>query len=103
MTPSAPYRASTRVTAASHDLPQHGLELQLAAHRDDGLQQGLGPVPGVDHRLQPRLQLGQQVIEPQLRHQRMGFSGVHRWLPAMSALDPVIVFQPAQPAIRRRD
>jgi hypothetical protein len=61
------------------------------------------PVPRVDHRLQPSLQLGQQVIEPELRHQRMGFSGVQGWLPAMSALNPVIVCQPARSAIRRRD
>ena len=84
-----------------HDLPERGLQVQLAAHRDDGLQQRMVPVPRVDHRLQPPLELSQQVIEPQLRHQRMGFSGVQGWLPAMSALDPVIVCQPVQPAIRR--
>ena len=59
-----------------HDPPERGLEFQLAAHRDDGFQQGVGPVPRVYHRLQPPLELSQQVIEPQLRHQRMGFSGV---------------------------
>jgi hypothetical protein len=33
------------------DPPQHGLQLQARADRDDRLQQGPGPVLGTDHRL----------------------------------------------------
>ena len=59
------------------DVPEHGFQVQLRADGDHGLQQGVRPVPGVDHRLQPRLQLVQQVIDPQLRHQRVSFRGFH--------------------------
>ena len=49
-----------------HDAAEHRLELQIAAHRENRLQQAMHPVAGRDHRLQPALKLGQQVIEPQI-------------------------------------
>ena len=58
-------------------VPEHGFQVQVAADGDDGLQQGMDPVAGVDHRLQPGLQLGQQLIEPELGHQRVPFRGFH--------------------------
>jgi hypothetical protein len=52
------------------DLAQHHLEVELAADRDNRLEQRVHPVPGGQHRLQPGLQLGEQVVEAQLRHDR---------------------------------
>ena len=66
------------MTAASHDLPQHHLEVEVAADGDDRLQQGVRPVPGGQDVLQADLQLGQQLIQAQLRHQRMCLLVVHR-------------------------
>src|SRR5204862_5037881 len=46
------------------DLPEHHLEFQVTADGDDGFEQRVCPVPGVQDRLQPQLQLYEEVIEP---------------------------------------
>ena len=54
------------------DLAEHDLQVQVAADGDDGLQQRMDPVAGRQHRLEPGLQLGQQLIEPELGQDRAG-------------------------------
>ena len=78
-----------------HDAAEHGLELEVAAHRDNRLKQAMHPVAGRDHRLQPALKLGQQVIKPQLRQDRMRLGGFHggRPPPAASGCDDQMVWQ----------
>ena len=71
------------------DPPEHHLQLELAADSDHRLQQRLRPVPGVEHRLQPGPELGQQVIEPQVRQQRAGVWVLHSLL--LVACHPMIV------------
>jgi len=53
-----------------HDLPQHDLQIEVAADRDDGLEQRMHPVPGGQHGLQADLQLSQKVIKAQVRQER---------------------------------
>ena len=60
------------------DLPEHDLEFEVAADRDHGFEEGMRPVPGVEDRLQPKLQLDEEVIEPQVRQQRAGVLALHR-------------------------
>src|SRR5690348_6897405 len=60
------------------DLPQYHLEFELAADRDHGFEEGMRAVPGVEDRLQPRLQLHQKVVEPQVRQQRTRVLPIHR-------------------------
>jgi hypothetical protein len=60
------------------DPPQHHLEVKVGTNRDDRLQQRVRPVPGVQDVLQADLQLGQQLIQAQLRHQRVRLRVVHR-------------------------
>jgi hypothetical protein len=50
-----------------HDPPQRRLQVQAGADGDDRLQQAAHLVPGPEHRLQPALQFGEQLIKPQLR------------------------------------
>ncbi len=45
------------------DLPEHDLQLEVAADRDDRLQQRVDAIARLDHRCQPDLQLGQQLIK----------------------------------------
>jgi hypothetical protein len=52
------------------DLPEHHFQLQLAAECDHRFQQRVRPVPGVEYRLQPGLEFGQQVVEAQMGQQR---------------------------------
>ena len=59
------------------DLPQHDLELEVAADRDDRLEQRVHPVPRVDHSRKPDLQLRQQVVEAQLGQQRPALIRLH--------------------------
>src|SRR5262249_61734319 len=54
------------------DLAEHDLQVQVATDRDDGLQQDVDPVAGVKYRLKPGLQLGEQVVEPELGQDRAG-------------------------------
>ena len=61
------------------DLPEHHLELQVAADGDDGFEQSVRPVPGVKYRLQPQLQFHKEVIEPQMWQQRAGILALHRY------------------------
>ncbi len=49
------------------DPAQHRLQVEPRADRDDRLEQSVHPVPGREHRLEPHLQLRQQVVEPELR------------------------------------
>jgi hypothetical protein len=49
-----------------HDLAEHDLQVELATDGDDGFQQGMNPVTGGHHRPEPGLQLGEQVVEPEL-------------------------------------
>ena len=44
------------------DAAEHRLELQVAAHRDHRLEEGVHPVTGGQHALHPALQLGKQVV-----------------------------------------
>ena len=60
------------------DMPEHDLEFQMTADGDHGLQQRVRPVPGVEDRLQPQLQLYEEVVEPQVRQQRVGLLALHR-------------------------
>ena len=68
-----------------HDLLEHHLQVEVGAHRDDRFEQRVDPVPGGQHGLQPGLQLGQQVVEPQLRQHRMLIRRLHG-LPQASKL-----------------
>jgi len=63
------------------DLPEHDLELQMTADGDHGFEQGVRPVPGVEDRLQPALQLRQQLVEPQVRQQRALVLALHQLHP----------------------
>jgi hypothetical protein len=47
--------------------PQGGLQVQAGADGHDRLEQAAHPVPGRQHDLQPGLQLGQQLVELQVR------------------------------------
>ena len=51
------------------DPRQRRLQVQARADRDDRLQQAAHPVPGGQHRLQPGLQLGEQLVQLQGRQQ----------------------------------
>ena len=59
------------------DLPQHDLELEVAADRDDRLEQRVHPVPRLDRSRKPDLQFRQQVIEAQLGQQRPALIRLH--------------------------
>ena len=65
-------RAVRRVHQADRGLddpPQHGFQVQTGADGHDRLEQAAHPVPGTQHGLQPDLQLGQELVELQLRQQ----------------------------------
>jgi hypothetical protein len=65
------------------DPPQRRLQVQARADRDDSLKQPPHPVPGGEHRLQPCLQLSEQLIQAKLRKQlRAGGTGAYRGVPA---------------------
>jgi hypothetical protein len=73
--PDHPEGAVSRVDQGRgrlHDPPQDGLELEITLDRDDRLQQRVHPVTGHQHRREPRLQLGEQIIQPQLRQHHTG-------------------------------
>ena len=57
------------------DLAEHDLQVQVATDRDDGLQQDVDPVAGGQHRLEPGLQLGEQVVKAEL-----GQDGAGLWI-----------------------
>ena len=85
-----------------HDPPEHGLELQVAADRDNGLQQAVHPVPRVHDGLQTSLQLGQQVIETQLRQYQVRLCRLHRAsLLLVWAIRELIVWQRVHRAYAR--
>ena len=44
------------------DVAQGDLDIEVGSDRDDRLEQGIDPVPGGQHCLQPDLQLRQQFI-----------------------------------------
>jgi hypothetical protein len=68
------------------DPPEGGLQVQAGADRHDRLEQAAHPVPGRQHRLQPALQLGEQLVELQVRKQlRAGGGFRHRVLPCDDA------------------
>ena len=48
------------------DLLEYHLQVEVGADRDDRFQQRVHPVPGGQHRLQPGLELGEQIVEAQL-------------------------------------
>ena len=52
-----------------HDAPQGGFQVQARADGDDRFEQAAHPVPGRQHGLQPPLQLGQELVQLQLRKQ----------------------------------
>ena len=78
-------RAVGRVDQADRGLddpPESGLQVQAGADRHDRLEQAAHPVPGRQHRLQPALQLGEQLVELQVRKQlRAGRGFRHQVLP----------------------
>ena len=49
--------------------PQRGFQVQAGADGHDRLEQAAHPVPGPQHDLQPGLQLGQELVELQVRQQ----------------------------------
>ena len=51
------------------DPPERGLQVQPRADGDDGREQAAHPVPGRQHGLQPALQLGEELVELQIREQ----------------------------------
>ena len=63
------------------DLPEHRFQVEVGADRDDGFQQRVNPVPGVQDGLQPGLKLGQQIVEAQLRQGRVRILRLHQVLP----------------------
>ena len=63
------------------DLLEHHLQVEVGADRDDRLEQRVHPVPGGQHGLQPGLQLGEQVIEAQLRQGQVRIGRLHQLLP----------------------
>jgi flagellar hook-basal body complex protein FliE len=54
-----------------HDAAEHRLQFQIAANCDNRLKEAVYSVARNEHRLQTALQLRQQVIERQLRQDRM--------------------------------
>jgi len=74
-----------------NDLPERDLKFQVAADRHDGLEQRMRAVPGGQHRLQPDLQLGEQFVEPHVRHYRVALWCLHRRLPASRCGNVLIV------------
>ena len=65
-------RAVGRVHQADRGLddpPEGGFQVQPGADGHHRLEQPAHPVPGCQHRLQPALQLGQQLVELQVRKQ----------------------------------
>jgi hypothetical protein len=48
------------------------ISVPSSADGDDGLQQGIDPVADRQYRLEPGLQLGEQLIEPELGQDRAG-------------------------------
>jgi hypothetical protein len=65
-----------------HDPPQRRLQVKARADRHDRLKQAAHLISAVEHRLQPALQLGQQLIEPELRqnHRTVTSACFHRRL-----------------------
>jgi hypothetical protein len=55
----------------SHDAMQSLLKLKLAADRDDCLEQRMNAVAGVECHLKASLKLTQQVIQAQVRKERI--------------------------------
>ena len=66
------------------DLREHRLEVEVGTDGDDRVQEGVDPVPGGHHGLQPGLELAEQIIETQLRKRRMGTCGLHQPLPGLT-------------------
>ncbi|GAA2327250.1 hypothetical protein SVIO_020120 [Streptomyces violaceusniger] len=54
-----------------HDPAQHLLQVQLAAHAEHGLKEAVHPVLGGPGRVQPRLELVEELVEPELGESRM--------------------------------
>src|SRR6476659_8455726 len=64
------------------DPPEGGLQVQAGPDGDDRLEQTAQPVPGRQHRLQPVLQFGEQLVELQMRKQLRASLGFrHQVLP----------------------
>ena len=82
---------------------QHRIQLKVGADRDDRLQQRTHPVPGRDHRRQPGLQFGQQVIQLQLRQQELPAGGFWDTDGSSPPLNTLRCYAPAgtSPLIRR--
>ena len=59
------------------DLPQDGLEVEVAADRDDRFEQRMHPIARLDRGRKPDLQLGQQVIKAQLGQQWRALTRLH--------------------------
>ena len=82
-------RAVGRVDQADRGLddpPQGRLQVQAGPDRHDRLKQTAHPVPGRQHRLQPALQLGEQLIKLQVRKQPRAARGLrHQILPGDDA------------------
>jgi hypothetical protein len=49
------------------DLPKYDLYIQIRSDCDDSLEKRVHPVPGSKYRLQPDLQLRQQVVKAEIR------------------------------------
>ncbi len=67
ITPRAAYRASTRRGGGLHDGAQRLLQFELAADGEDRLEEAAHPVTGAAGRVDARLELLQQFVQPQLR------------------------------------
>jgi len=81
-----PERPVTRVHQPDRgldDAPEHDLQVQVAADGDNRLEQRVRPVPGGQHGLQPDLQLGEQIVEPQVRQERVRFWQIHHRAPEL--------------------
>ena len=63
MTPERAVAGPDQGDRGLDDLPEHHLEVEVGADGDDRLEQRVDAVPGGQHRLQPGLQLGQQLVE----------------------------------------
>ena len=63
------------------DLLEHHLQVEVGADRDDRFQQRVDPVPGRQHGLQPGLELGEQIVQAQLRQRQMRIRRLHRLPP----------------------
>ena len=73
-------RAVGRVHEADRGLddpPEGGLQVQAGADGHDRLEQAAHPVPGRQHRLQPALQLGEELVELQVGKQLRATCGFH--------------------------